>query len=50
MPNLVEMTMVWTPITTAMNTVVQRSALPKPALDIAQQEVERAIARLRGRP
>ena len=50
MPNLVEMTMVWTPITTAMNTVVQKSALPKPALDVAQQEVERAIARLRGKP
>jgi len=50
MPNLVEMTMVWTPITTAMNTVVQKSALPKPALDLAQQEVERAIARLRGKP
>jgi len=50
MPNLVEMTMVWTPITTAMNTVVQKSALPKAALDVAQLEVERAIARLRGRP
>jgi arabinogalactan oligomer/maltooligosaccharide transport system substrate-binding protein len=50
MPNLVEMTMVWTPVTTAMNTVVQKSALPKAALDVAQQEVERAIARLRGKP
>ena len=50
MPNLAEMTMVWSPITTAMNTVVQKSARPKAALDVAQLEVERAIARLRGRP
>jgi len=50
MPNLVEMTMVWSPITTAMNTVVQKSALPKAAMDLAQQEVERDIARLRSKP
>jgi len=50
MPNLVEMTMVWSPVTTAMNTVVQKSALPKAAMDVAQKEVERDIARLRSKP
>jgi arabinogalactan oligomer / maltooligosaccharide transport system substrate-binding protein len=47
MPNFVEMTMVWSPVSTAMNSIVQRSATPKAAMDAAQREVEQAIQRLR---
>jgi len=47
MPNLPEMTMVWSPATTAMNTVVKKSATPKAALDQAQKSVERDVAALR---
>jgi arabinogalactan oligomer/maltooligosaccharide transport system substrate-binding protein len=39
MPNLPEMSMVWTPATTAMNVVVKKAATPKAALDQAQKEV-----------
>ena len=46
MPNLPEMSMVWSPATTAMNTVVKKSATPKAALDIAQKEVAERIAKL----
>lgn len=48
MPNLPEMTMVWSPATTAMNTVVKKAATPKAALDQAQKEVIERIAKLRG--
>jgi arabinogalactan oligomer/maltooligosaccharide transport system substrate-binding protein len=48
MPNLAEMTMVWSPATTAMNTVVNKSATPKAALDQAQKEVVERIAKLKG--
>ena len=47
MPNVAEMTMVWSPATTAMNTIVRKSALPKAAMDVAQKEVEERIASLR---
>jgi arabinogalactan oligomer/maltooligosaccharide transport system substrate-binding protein len=47
MPNYLEMTMVWSPVSTAMNSIVQRSATPKAAMDAAQREVEQAIQRLR---
>lgn len=47
MPNLAEMTMVWSPATTAMNTIVKKSATPKAAMDMAQREVEERIATLR---
>jgi arabinogalactan oligomer/maltooligosaccharide transport system substrate-binding protein len=47
MPNYLEMTMVWSPVSTAMNSIVQRSATPKAAMDIAQRETEQAIQRLR---
>jgi arabinogalactan oligomer/maltooligosaccharide transport system substrate-binding protein len=47
MPNLAEMTMMWSPATTAMNTVVKKSASPKAALDQAQKELEERIAALR---
>jgi arabinogalactan oligomer/maltooligosaccharide transport system substrate-binding protein len=47
MPNYLEMTMVWSPLSTAMNSIVQHSAKPQAAMDAAQREVEQAIARLR---
>jgi arabinogalactan oligomer/maltooligosaccharide transport system substrate-binding protein len=47
MPNYLEMTMVWSPVSTAMNSIVQRSATPQAAMDTAQREVEQAIQRLR---
>jgi arabinogalactan oligomer/maltooligosaccharide transport system substrate-binding protein len=49
MPNVPEMTMVWSPATTAMNTIVKKSATPKAALDAAQAKVALDIQRLRGR-
>jgi arabinogalactan oligomer/maltooligosaccharide transport system substrate-binding protein len=48
MPNLPEMTMVWSPATTAMNKIVKKSATPKAALDEAQKDVVERIAKLRG--
>ena len=47
MPNYLEMTMVWSPLATAMNSIVQRSATPQAAMDAAQREVEQSIQRLR---
>ncbi|HET9298615.1 MAG TPA: extracellular solute-binding protein [Candidatus Polarisedimenticolaceae bacterium] len=49
MPNLPEMTRVWSPATTAMNTVVKGTAKPKEALDGAQTAVQADVARLRGK-
>jgi arabinogalactan oligomer/maltooligosaccharide transport system substrate-binding protein len=46
MPNLPEMSMMWSPATTAMNTVVQKTATPKQALDLAQKELIERIASL----
>jgi arabinogalactan oligomer/maltooligosaccharide transport system substrate-binding protein len=46
MPNLPEMSMVWTPVTTAMNVVVKKAATPKAALDQAQKEVLERISTL----
>lgn len=47
MPNLPEMSMVWSPATTAMNATVKKSASPRAALDQAQKEVVERIAKLR---
>ncbi len=47
MPNLPEMTMVWSPATTAMNIITKKASTPKAALDAAQAAVEKDIARLR---
>lgn len=47
MPNAPEMTMVWSPATTAMNTLTKKAATPKAAIDAAQKEVEQRIADLR---
>jgi arabinogalactan oligomer/maltooligosaccharide transport system substrate-binding protein len=46
MPNYPEMSMVWSPATTAMNTIVKKTATPKQALDAAQKEVVERIASL----
>ena len=50
MPNVPEMTMVWSPATTAMNTVIRRAATPAVALERAQKQVEKDVASLRKRP
>ncbi|MDY7093975.1 MAG: extracellular solute-binding protein [Acidobacteriota bacterium] len=47
MPNYAEMTMMWSPVTTAMNKVVKQTASPKAALDTAQEEVQERIEKLR---
>jgi arabinogalactan oligomer/maltooligosaccharide transport system substrate-binding protein len=47
MPNLPEMTMVWSPATTMMNAVTKRGATVKAGLDTAQAAVAKAIAQLR---
>ena len=47
MPNVPEMTMVWSPATTAMNTITKGAATPKAAMDAAQKEVQQRIAELR---
>lgn len=47
MPNVPEMTMMWSPVTTAMNAIVQRASSPKAALDKAQKDVAEAISKLK---
>ncbi|HVE87719.1 MAG TPA: extracellular solute-binding protein [Myxococcales bacterium] len=47
MPNVPEMTMVWTPATTAMNAIMKKSSTPKAALDDAQKAVAKDVAGLR---
>jgi len=47
MPNVPEMTMMWSPVTTAMNAIVHKALTPKAALDVAQKEVIAAISKLK---
>jgi len=47
MPNVPEMTMVWTPATTAMNSIMKKAATPRAALDEAQKAVAKDVAGLR---
>jgi len=47
MPNFAEMTMVWSPATTAMNSIVRGAATPEAALAQAQQDVEERVRSLR---
>jgi arabinogalactan oligomer / maltooligosaccharide transport system substrate-binding protein len=47
MPNVPEMTLMWSPVTTAMNSIVQRTKAPKAAFDQAQTEVTAGIAKLK---
>jgi len=47
MPNVPEMTMVWGPATTMMNSVTKHGATPKAGLDTAQTAVAADVAKLR---
>ena len=47
MPNYAEMTMMWSPVTTAMNKIVKGSASPEAALAEAQEKVNNDIDVLR---
>jgi len=47
MPNLAEMTMVWSPATIMMASVAKRSTPPKAAADKAQAEVLKSLSELR---
>jgi arabinogalactan oligomer / maltooligosaccharide transport system substrate-binding protein len=47
MPNAPEMTMIWSPATSAMNSILKKTATPKAALDTAQKAVAKDIAGLR---
>ena len=47
MPNYAEMTMMWSPVTTAMNKIVKGSASPEAALAEAQERVKKDIDVLR---
>lgn len=49
MPNVPEMTMVWSPATTMMGAVVRHVDTPKDALTKAQQKVQKDVANLRKR-
>jgi arabinogalactan oligomer/maltooligosaccharide transport system substrate-binding protein len=49
MPNVPEMTMVWSPATTAMNVITHKRATPEEAMATAQKEVQERIAKLRER-
>jgi len=47
MPNYAEMTLMWSPVTTAMNKIVKGSASPEVALGEAQSKLTESIAALR---
>jgi len=47
MPNYAEMTLMWSPVTTAMNKIVKGSASPEVALGEAQATLTKSIAALR---
>ena len=49
MPNVPEMTMVWSPATTAMNVIIHKRGTPQEAMATAQKEVRERIAKLRER-
>lgn len=47
MPNLPEMTMMWSPATNALNKIIAGSTAPKDALGVAQKAIEKDVATLR---
>ena len=49
MPNIAEMTMMWSPVTTAMNKIIRGTASPEAALNEAQANIEKNLASLRKR-
>lgn len=50
MPNLPEMTMAWSPATTAMNKITKKTSTPKVAMDEAEASLVKDIATLRKKP
>ncbi len=49
MPNVPEMTMVWSPATTAMNAITHKRATPQEAMATAEKEVQERITKLHQR-
>jgi arabinogalactan oligomer/maltooligosaccharide transport system substrate-binding protein len=47
MPNVPEMSMVWSPATSAMNAILKKASTPKAALETAQKDVAKSVAGLR---
>ncbi len=47
MPNVPEMSMVWSPATSAMNAILKKASTPKAAFDDAQKAVAKDVAGLR---
>lgn len=47
MPNVPEMSMVWSPATSAMNSILKKASTPKAALDGAQKALAKDVAGLR---
>jgi arabinogalactan oligomer/maltooligosaccharide transport system substrate-binding protein len=47
MPNLPEMSMMWTPATTALGAIIKKSAPPQELLDNAQKSLAKDVANLR---
>jgi arabinogalactan oligomer/maltooligosaccharide transport system substrate-binding protein len=47
MPNYAEMTLMWSPVTTAMNKIVKGAATPEAALTEAQKTITESIGKLR---
>ena len=47
MPNYAEMTLMWSPVTTAMNKITKGSASPEAGLKAAQAELTKSVAALR---
>jgi arabinogalactan oligomer/maltooligosaccharide transport system substrate-binding protein len=50
MPNLPEMTMVWSPVTVAIGAIARKASTPQAALEKAQKQVEKDIAVLHAKP
>jgi arabinogalactan oligomer/maltooligosaccharide transport system substrate-binding protein len=47
MPNVAEMTIMWSPATTALNKIISGTVTPREALDVAQKAVTKDVAALR---
>jgi arabinogalactan oligomer/maltooligosaccharide transport system substrate-binding protein len=47
MPNYAEMTLMWSPVTTAMNKIVKGASTPEAAMGEAQKGVMEGLAALR---
>jgi arabinogalactan oligomer/maltooligosaccharide transport system substrate-binding protein len=50
MPNVPEMTMMWSPATAALGKITRRAATPQVALEGAQKSLEKDVASLRKKP